>query len=49
MTIQDFEPNSVDMLSIVIVGNTQTKTFNGRVFTPRGYLIKKTPNEIHPK
>ena len=49
MTIQDFEPNSVDMLSIVIVGSTQTKTFNGRVFTPRGYLIKKNPNEIHPK
>lgn len=49
MTIQDFEPNSVDMVSIVIVGSTQTKTFNGRVFTPRGYLIKKNPNEIHPK
>ena len=49
MTIQDFEPNSVDMLSIVIVGSTQTETFNGRVFTPRGYLNKNTPNEIHPK
>jgi cobalt-precorrin 5A hydrolase/precorrin-3B C17-methyltransferase len=49
MDIQDFEPDSVDMLSIVIVGSTQTKTFRGRVFTPRGYLIKKNPNEIHPK
>ena len=49
MDIQDFEPDTVDMLSIVIVGSTQTKTFNGRVFTPRGYLNNKTPNEIHPK
>ena len=49
MTIQDFKPDTVDMLSIVIVGSTQTEISKGRVFTPRGYLINNNPNEIHAK
>ena len=42
-TLQYFNPQSVDMLSIVIVGSTQTQVTNGKVFTPRGYL----PNGIY--
>lgn len=45
-TLQDFDPAPVDMLSLVIVGNSQTRvTAAGRVFTPRGYL-KELEQEI---
>ncbi len=34
-----FEPETIDMLSLVIVGNAQSRIANGRVFTPRGYVV----------
>ena len=43
-TLQDFDVSPVDMLTLIIIGNTQTKTFisAGRTFTytPRGYAQK---------
>ncbi|MGB1360681.1 MAG: precorrin-3B C(17)-methyltransferase [Alphaproteobacteria bacterium] len=43
-TLKDFEPEMVDMLSLVVIGNSETKTFTsaGRefVYTPRGYAKK---------
>ncbi len=34
----DLDPDEVDMLSILFVGNSQTRLHNGRLITPRGYL-----------
>ena len=31
----------VDMFTTVIIGNSQTKVINGRLVTPRGYMIEK--------
>ena len=43
-TLREFEPEMVDMLSLVVVGNSDTKSFNcgGQqfVYTPRGYAKK---------
>lgn len=44
-TLQAFDPGSVDMLSLVIVGNSETRAVDiagrTRVFTPRGYAGKR--------
>lgn len=39
-TLQSLDPESVDMLSILIVGNSSTYLQNGRLITPRGYFAK---------
>ncbi len=37
--LRDFDPETVDMLSLVIVGNSQTRLSGDRVYTPRGYAV----------
>jgi cobalt-precorrin 5A hydrolase / precorrin-3B C17-methyltransferase len=49
-TLSDFQPDSVDMFTIVIFGGANTKTFQRGgaqwTYTPRGYGVeKKTTNE----
>lgn len=36
-TLQDFDPEEVDMFTIVIIGNSQSYNWNGTFITPRGY------------
>lgn len=36
-TIAAFDPEEVDMFTIVIIGNSQTYTWTDRMITPRGY------------
>jgi len=38
----DFDPDSVDMLSLVMVGNSQTRCLGDRVYTPRGYGVARS-------
>lgn len=38
--LTDFDPASVDMLSLLVVGNASTRILDGRMVTPRGYLDK---------
>ena len=37
--LRDFDPDTVDMLSLVMVGNSQTRRQGDRVYTPRGYGV----------
>ena len=39
-TLAEFDPQEVDMLSIVIVGNSQTRILDGKMVTSRGYMEK---------
>ncbi|MGE4298270.1 MAG: precorrin-3B C(17)-methyltransferase [Desulfovibrionaceae bacterium] len=39
-TLDVFDPATVDMLSIVFIGNSATRIMAGRMVTPRGYLAK---------
>lgn len=45
-TLLDFEPETVDMFSLVVIGNSQSRAFDHagtpRLFTPRGYAKKRT-------
>jgi len=46
-TLRDFDPAPVDMLSLVVIGNSETSTTSaGRVFTPRGYGNKKVRQNV---
>ena len=36
-TLADFDPDDVDMFTIVIIGNSQSYTWNNLIVTPRGY------------
>ena len=36
-TLQDADADAVDMLTVVVVGSTNTRTVAGRMVTPRGY------------
>ncbi|MCW3491481.1 precorrin-3B C(17)-methyltransferase [Dethiobacter alkaliphilus] len=38
-TLGDMNIEDVDMTTTVIIGNSQTKVLNGRMITPRGYVI----------
>jgi cobalt-precorrin 5A hydrolase/precorrin-3B C17-methyltransferase len=47
-SLTDFDPSAVDMLSLLIVGSSRTRTFaalDGRpvVYTPRGYHLAGRP------
>jgi cobalt-precorrin 5A hydrolase / precorrin-3B C17-methyltransferase len=35
----EFDPDTVDMLSLVMVGSSQTRISGDRVYTPRGYAV----------
>jgi len=41
-TLEAFEPAHVDMLAVVLVGNSQTRAVDDWVFTPRGYANKES-------
>ncbi len=36
-TLKDFDPEDVDMFTVVIIGNSQSYNWNGHFITPRGY------------
>jgi precorrin-3B C17-methyltransferase len=40
-TIKDFDPEVVDMMSIVIIGNSKSYYKDGNFITPRGYSLNK--------
>lgn len=39
-SVRDFDPSLVDMLSIVIVGNSQSRSWGKYMVTPRGYPLR---------
>ncbi|MER7334301.1 MULTISPECIES: precorrin-3B C(17)-methyltransferase [unclassified Micromonospora] len=40
-TLADFDPELVDMYSVVVVGSSQTRVVAGRMVTPRGYRWRR--------
>ena len=37
-TLEAFNPDQVDMFTVVIIGNSQTRSFENKMVTPRGYF-----------
>lgn len=44
-TLGDLDPATVDMMTVVTVGNTATRIIAGRMVTPRGYRWQTTEEE----
>ncbi|WP_420783264.1 precorrin-3B C(17)-methyltransferase [Streptomyces sp. LPB2020-019-1HS] len=44
-TLAELDPATVDMMTVVTVGNTATRTIAGRMVTPRGYRWQDTRPE----
>jgi cobalt-precorrin 5A hydrolase/precorrin-3B C17-methyltransferase len=42
-TLRELEPETVDMMTVVTVGNTATRRVAGRMVTPRGYRWQPVP------
>ncbi|CAM5517413.1 Siroheme synthase [Streptomyces alboniger] len=42
-TLADLDPATVDMMTVVTVGNTATRRIAGRMVTPRGYRWQESP------
>ena len=40
-TLEQFDPNMVDMFCLVLIGNSQTFQYQEKLVTPRGYLHRK--------
>lgn len=38
-TLGDFDPGQVDMFTVVLVGNSQSYSWQGKMITPRGYYV----------
>ena len=43
--LRDLNQSSVDMMTLLIVGSTETRVCDGYVYTPRGYRAKRTSEE----
>ena len=45
-TLGEFNPEDVDMFSLVMIGNSQTYQFKNHLITPRGYLNRKPQSGV---
>lgn len=41
-TLRDFDPEDIDMFTVVIIGNSQSYLWNNHMITPRGYYRQQT-------
>lgn len=47
-TLADFNPEEVDMFTVILIGNSQSYAWNGKFITPRGYYaIDNSQLTIH--
>ena len=44
--LRDLDQSSIDMMTLLIVGSTETRSTGGHVYTPRGYQMKRG-SEVH--
>lgn len=43
-TLGEFDPEQIDMFTVIIIGNSQSYEKDGKFITPRGYMAKNSPN-----
>ena len=47
-TLGAFDPEDIDMFTVILVGNSQTYIADGKMITPRGYYRKEQQTDIKP-
>ena len=48
MTLGVFDPEDVDMFTVIIIGNSQSYISEGRIITPRGYYREGADDDVKP-
>ena len=48
MTLGEFDPEDVDMFTVIIIGNSQSYISEGRFITPRGYYREGADDDVKP-
>ena len=47
-TLSDFDPEDVDMFTVILIGNSQSYIDKGRIITPRGYFAQEMKEDVTP-
>ena len=47
-TLGDFDPEDIDMFSVILIGNSQSYVSNGKMITPRGYYRNAEAEDVKP-
>ena len=47
-TLADFDPEEVDMFTVILIGNSQSYISEGKIITPRGYYAQDKDEEVKP-
>ncbi|MBR1726715.1 MAG: precorrin-3B C(17)-methyltransferase, partial [Muribaculaceae bacterium] len=47
-TLADFDPEDVDMFTVIIIGNSQSYVDHGKMITPRGYYREQHDSDTKP-
>lgn len=47
-TLADFDPEDVDMFTVIIIGNSQSYITDGKMITPRGYYREHLSDSVKP-
>ena len=47
-TLGAFDPEDVDMFTVVLIGNSQTYIADGKMITPRGYYREERDDDVKP-
>lgn len=45
-TLADFDPEQVDMFTVILIGNSQSYNWNGMLITPRGYYREEQDETV---
>ena len=47
-TLGDFNPEDIDMFTVILIGNSQSYIADGKIITPRGYYRETPSEEVKP-
>ena len=47
-TLGEFNPEDVDMFTVILIGNSQSYIVDGKIITPRGYYRDTTSKDVKP-
>jgi precorrin-3B C17-methyltransferase len=47
-TLGDFDPEDVDMFTVILIGNSQSYVVEGKMITPRGYYREEKQESVKP-
>jgi len=47
-TLGAFDPDDIDMFTVILIGNSQSYIVDGKMITPRGYYREEKDNDVKP-